>query len=158
MPNAIENFDLMLRTVIAPRLRELGWKGSGKAYQWPHPDYYRFIDFQKSAWGSRDEVVFYVNLEVVSCQEFETFVQGHPGINPKPTAATVHWAGQKARLDDDFGNPSGQFEVHADTDISHLGSHVVSLIRDRVMPVIYEPSRPKLASAGFGGIPWQPDN
>ena len=51
-------FSRLLRDLIAPALRDLGFKGSGARYKMTRDEYRIEIEFQKSKWSTRDSVQF----------------------------------------------------------------------------------------------------
>jgi hypothetical protein len=63
-PTAQTVYATMLRTEIAPRLRELGFKGSGSKYVLPDDDRWLIVGFQKGQYSRADSVPFTVNLTI----------------------------------------------------------------------------------------------
>jgi uncharacterized protein DUF4304 len=61
-PTAQTVYATMLRTEIAPRLRELGFKGSGSSYLLPDDDRWLIVAFQRGRYSRADCVPFTVNL------------------------------------------------------------------------------------------------
>jgi hypothetical protein len=76
----------MVKTQLAPRLRDLGFKGSGRNYDLQCPDHWALLGLQSSRWNDASEVSFTVNLLVVSREAWEREVVERPFIGPKPTA------------------------------------------------------------------------
>lgn len=62
LPTAQQVFAAMLKKEIAPRLRELGLKGSGQRFRLPSETHRLSLDFQRSAYNDILEVRFTVNL------------------------------------------------------------------------------------------------
>jgi hypothetical protein len=62
LPTAQQNFSAMAKNEIAPRLRQLGFKGSGQKFRFPSERHLLALDIQKSAWNDSLEVRFTVNL------------------------------------------------------------------------------------------------
>jgi len=62
---AQDTFNAMLRDQIAPRLRALGFTGSGHQYVWPAAEHWASLGFQKSRRGTGTELEFTVNVSVV---------------------------------------------------------------------------------------------
>ncbi len=58
MRSAQDTFASMLREDIAPRLRDLGFKGSGRAFTLADDNFWVTIAFQKSTYSTRDVVRF----------------------------------------------------------------------------------------------------
>jgi Domain of unknown function (DUF4304) len=76
----------MLKTQLAPGLRELGFKGSGRSYELPCPDHWAMLGLQGSKWNDSSEVLFTINLLVVSRSlwERERAQDSYLGAKPKP--------------------------------------------------------------------------
>ena len=62
--SAQEIFAAMLRDELAPRLRQLGFKGSRQAFLLPDDHRWIQIGFQKSAWSDAGSVRFTANVTV----------------------------------------------------------------------------------------------
>lgn len=62
LPTAQQAFVSMAKNEIAPRLRELGFKGSGQKFRLPSDTHLLALDFQRSAWDDILEVSFTINL------------------------------------------------------------------------------------------------
>jgi hypothetical protein len=77
----------MLRTVVAPRLRALGFKGSGSSYVLPDDDWWLIVAFQKNRYSGPEWVSFTVNLTVANKaawaadREMELTLPIHPSGN-----------------------------------------------------------------------------
>jgi hypothetical protein len=56
----------MLRSEVAPRLRALGFKGSGQVYTLPDEDAWVLVGFQKFTRSTADHVDFTINVTVAS--------------------------------------------------------------------------------------------
>jgi Domain of unknown function (DUF4304) len=83
---AQETYRRMLKTQLAPGLRELGFKGSGRSYELPCPDHWAMLGLQGSKWNDSSEVLFTINLLVVSRSvwERERAQDSYLGAKPKP--------------------------------------------------------------------------
>jgi hypothetical protein len=75
----------MLKTQLAPGLRELGFKGSGRSYELPCPDHWAMLGLQGSKWSDSSEVEFTINLLVVSRSVWERERAQAPYLGTKPT-------------------------------------------------------------------------
>jgi hypothetical protein len=78
----------MMKAQVAPRLRALGFKGSGQSYELPSPGYWAMIGFQKSSFSDAKSVRFTVNVLVVSRTAWATRRETHAWLPAKPTANT----------------------------------------------------------------------
>jgi uncharacterized protein DUF4304 len=61
-PTAQDLYTSMLRSAIAPRLRALGFKGSGNSYVLPDHDRWLILAFQKDRYSTAASILFTVNL------------------------------------------------------------------------------------------------
>jgi hypothetical protein len=96
MAKVQDEFSRMLRDEIAPALRRLGFKGSGRNYTLPDPDFYLLLGFQGGRYNTADEVTFTVNLAVINKQEWEDGWECW--WSKVPTATANHPVGQYMRL------------------------------------------------------------
>ncbi len=78
----------MVKTQLAPHLRDLGFKGSGRHYDLQCPEHWALLGLQSSRWSDSSEVTFTVNLLVVSREAWEREIVQRPFIGPKPSANT----------------------------------------------------------------------
>jgi hypothetical protein len=83
----------MHRDLIAPRLRELGFKGSAGTYVLPDEEWWRVVAFQKDRYCTRDWVHFTVNLALAAKDEWASVA----GPNIRPSGA-IGPRGYHARL------------------------------------------------------------
>jgi Domain of unknown function (DUF4304) len=61
---ARDRYDAMIREEIRPLLAPLGFRKRRNRFVREHDEGWQAVDFQASAWGSRDEVRFTINLAV----------------------------------------------------------------------------------------------
>lgn len=66
METALDIFPLMMREEIAPELRQMGFKGSGQSFTLPSETHWVLLGFQKSRASNAKDVLFTVNVTVVS--------------------------------------------------------------------------------------------
>ncbi len=71
MATAQERFTAMLRDEVAPRLRAMGFKGSGQNFALPSESHWSLLGFQRSAFSDKDKVAFTINLTVVGRRNWE---------------------------------------------------------------------------------------
>lgn len=86
MGAAQEAFRAMLRDQVAPRLRSLGFKGSGQTFRLPSETHWALLGFQKSAWSDADRVSFYVNLTAVGRDDWAKGREAWPSLPDHPGA------------------------------------------------------------------------
>ncbi|MER7763911.1 DUF4304 domain-containing protein [Streptomyces sp. NPDC097619] len=83
-------FDGMLKGRIAPRLRELGFKGSGAVYLLPDEELWVQLGFQKARGNTADEQRATVNLSVVPKAEWERVREWYPRFPARPKPGTEY--------------------------------------------------------------------
>jgi Domain of unknown function (DUF4304) len=92
VPTAQETYRDMIKTQLAPGLRALGFKGSGRHYELACPDHWAMLGLQGSQWGDSGEASFTVNLLVVSRSVWEreriqlSYLAAKPNPNQLPGA------------------------------------------------------------------------
>ena len=69
--NALELYRPLMRDHIAPRLRELGFLGSGSNYRLPNPaDHFAHLDFQRSRSNEAGECSFTANVTFIKREDW----------------------------------------------------------------------------------------
>lgn len=136
----VERFDVWLREHVHPVLRKAGFAKSGSTFHRRGPDGWSVINFQRSQFGTRDKVTFYVNVAVALDR-----LLVKDGIDParKPPAHKSNWQARIERLAGP-GTPT-QWEVVGSTDLDRLTQEVVPLLERSAVPFI----ETRLTEAGF---------
>ena len=83
---AQSDFALMMRHEIAPGLRRIGLRGSGNSFVIPSDTYWALVGFQKNRYSDRDEVLFTINLKVVSHRVWDAMREFSPWRSERPSA------------------------------------------------------------------------
>jgi hypothetical protein len=148
--SAQETFKTMLRDQVAPRLRRLGFKGSGQNFALPSETHWALLGFQRSDFSDRDEIAFTINLTVVGRKEWETGSRqawpGHPFRRPG-----ANW-GLPPILEEKFGGaywhsrigrlmPGGRdrwWKVIAEEDTGDLAEALVAEIEEFALRAMHE--------------------
>lgn len=69
--SATELFRPFMRDHVAPRLRALGFLGSGQNYRLPNPvGHFALLNFQRSTWNEAQECSFTVNVTFVRREDW----------------------------------------------------------------------------------------
>jgi hypothetical protein len=142
----------MLREQIAPRLRALGFKGSGQAYSLPSRTHFATIGFQKAKWSEAASLSFTANVTVAECDIWEKEREVRPYLPAKPSPNTYYgdYIWQK-RIG--FLLPAGQdqwWDVGAGMSTDALADEVVAAIHEYALPAMrarLEPCQVRFASA-----------
>lgn len=85
MTTAQETYQAMVRDDIAPRLRELGFRGSRSVYSLPDDHYWRLLGFQRSVSSNRERVSFTLNLTLADKAAWQAALQTHAWIGSRPS-------------------------------------------------------------------------
>ena len=80
----------MLRTEIAPRLRTLGFKGSGAVYVLPDDERWLMVGFQKDYYSRADCVRFTVNLTVADKATWDKARLEDPSLGVRPSGNSAY--------------------------------------------------------------------
>jgi Domain of unknown function (DUF4304) len=138
MPTAQETYGELLKTRVAPALRELGFKGSGQNYGLPSDDFWALLGFQKSTSSDAGRVRFTANVLVVSRADWDAVREERPHLPKRPTATTFWgtfvWQKRIGAL-----LPGGEdlwWEVAAGVDTTELADAVVWAVQDYVLPAM----------------------
>jgi hypothetical protein len=108
-PTAQAVYADMLRTEVAPRLRGLGFKGSGSSYVLPDDDRWLIVAFQKDHYSRKDCVRFTVNLSVADKREWAEARVATTSLPLRPSGNTQYMGTEMAIIR--LGNlmpPNGQ--------------------------------------------------
>jgi len=153
MPTAQAVFNRMLREQVAPRLRELGFKGSGQNFSLPSETHYALLGFQKSDFSDKSAARFTVNLTVVGREAWE---QGSRRAWPDQPLRPPHanW-GLPPMLEEKFAGaywhsrigflmPGGRdrwWRVEADADTRDIAEAVAAEIEEFAVPAMRQRMR-----------------
>ncbi|MET9614244.1 DUF4304 domain-containing protein [Kitasatospora indigofera] len=83
-PTAQELYRAMLRDNVAPRLRALGWQGSGQRFTLPDPGAWVQLGFQSFRFSTADTLEFTINISVIGRPAWETYRDENPGHPERP--------------------------------------------------------------------------
>lgn len=135
---AQETYTATLKTSIAPRLRTLGFKGSGQNYSLASDDHWAMLAFQKSTSSDRRRVRFTANVLVVSRSGWDQARTRSPHLPERPTASTYWgtfvWQKRIGEL-----LPDGEdtwWEIAAGGNGEEVADAVVSAVREYVLPAM----------------------
>jgi Domain of unknown function (DUF4304) len=135
---AQDTYAAMLKTLIAPGLRALGFKGSGQNYRLPSDDYWAMLGFQKSTSSDASHVRFTGNVVVVSRSGWDAVRAESPHLPERPTA-TTYWGTFVWQKRIGALLPGGEdlwWEVEAGSDAAELADAILWAIRDYVLPAM----------------------
>lgn len=87
MTTAQDLYQTMIRDTVAPRLRVLGWKGSGQRFELPDPTAWVQLGFQKSRHNSATSLNFTINVSVIGRRAWEAYREERPELPARPNPA-----------------------------------------------------------------------
>jgi hypothetical protein len=144
VPTAQGTFSDLIKTLVAPGLRALGFNGSGQNYQLPSDDHWAMLGFQKSTSSSANRVRFTVNVLVVSRRTWEAARAETSYLPERPTAntfwGTFVWQHRIGELLPGIGDV--WWDVEADVDAAELADAVLWAVRDYVVPAMHQQMKP----------------
>jgi hypothetical protein len=138
MPRAQETYNDLLKTLIAPGLRELGFKGSGQNYRLPSDDHWAMLGFQKSTSSDANHVRFTANVLVVRRSAWDAARAESPHLPERPTA-TTYWGTyvwQKRIGELLAGGEDMWWDVEAGDSAAELADAIVWAVRDYALPAM----------------------
>jgi hypothetical protein len=129
-------FDSMLRYAVRPRLRALGFRGSGSTFTWPSKVAFAHIGVQKSQFSDRDALKFTANVTVANIADWERVRQERPRFPRRPAPNTFYgdfiWQRRIGNL-----TPEGEdlwWWLDADQDWSPVAEEFVRIVEAHVLP------------------------
>ena len=132
MSTGKEQYEILVKTHLAPGLRDMGFKGSGNAYVLADDTYWAQIGLQKSVDGTRDDVRFTINLSAVSKAGWSEWGRGD-----RPAANTSYghssWFQRIGILID--GNDKW-WPLDSDTDLESLSNEVLDAVARYGLPAL----------------------
>ena len=139
MPNVLDAYNAMLKETIAPRLRELGFRGSGGVYTRPDPTHFIRIGFQKSVYGSRAHVKFTINISAIDKEGWERARADEDHLPKEPSASIFyghqHWQRRIGQVMPREGSEPW-WELTVGTDTAAVGRDVLTAIETFALPAI----------------------
>jgi hypothetical protein len=136
--SAQETFVSMLRDDIAPALRGMGFKGSGRSYRLDDEACFIQLGFQSSKYSTGDAVSFTINLSVVGKEAWNRAREEHPHFSIRPAPNTYYgkfsWWRRIGSL-----MPGGQDQwwiIAAGQPTAPIAGEVVDAIREFGIPAV----------------------
>lgn len=135
-PDATALLAAMLRTSVAPALRELGFRGSGLAYRLTNArGDHGLLGIQKSVASSRTAALVTVNLAYFARADWDA-AHTAGSVAAKPTAS-ARWipSGWQERIGFLVDEPHDHWlSVRVPADVPVVTAHLVELVRDLALP------------------------
>ena len=138
MVTAQDAYKAMIRDLLSPGLRALGFKGSGGAYEWPSESHWIILGVQASKFSSANGVKFTLNCQVVRRDTWDEARRelSYLGSRPKPNtiAGGFVWHARIGKL-----MPVGEDKwwwLRASDDIAAIADEVAAAVRAYVVPAV----------------------
>lgn len=126
--HGIDAKSALMKDLVAPGLRKLGFKGSGNNYLYTDPDYFININFQQtSMWPGS---AFYINITV---QDRKNWAKEH---GDKPYRKAY---GDKffSRINDADKSLPDHWSIFGDTDIDAVAEMILNTLEHKFLPKLF---------------------
>ncbi|WP_244666836.1 DUF4304 domain-containing protein [Myceligenerans indicum] len=114
--SAQERFRTVVRDRIAPGLRAMGMRGSGRLYSLPSDVCWAQFGIQRATWSDRDAVHFTANLSVVGREDWTRAHEDGPAprTKPSPNVYSLHPFRFQERIGPVAGRTDHWWQLSAD--------------------------------------------
>lgn len=136
MTTAQDTFTEMVKLGVRPRLKALGFAGSGTTFVWPSTSAFCLLGFQRSQSSNRDALKFTINVTAADKSAWESARQTRPHLPAKPSPNTFYgthiWQRRIGKL-----LPGGEdkwWTVEANQDWHTLADEVVDAVTRFAVP------------------------
>jgi hypothetical protein len=137
MISAQEQFRSFLRDNLAPRLRALGFTGSGQNFSIPSETCWALMGIQRSRWSDRKELKFTLNLYVVPREEWENAKKDRSYLSKAPSANTRWPIGWHQRIGSVMPEKKDLWwRFPPATDASRLAAEIAQVVDTYALPEI----------------------
>jgi uncharacterized protein DUF4304 len=134
--SAQEAFGDLMREHIAPGLRRLGFKGSGRIYQIPDEERWVQLGIQRSLRSDAREIRFTINVAMVGRRAWDAARHEHPYLPKRPSPNVRYgdyvWSKRVGTL-----MPAGNdhwWRITPETDLAKLARDVLTMVSKHVLP------------------------
>lgn len=136
---ATDTYKVMLKTCLGPRLRELGFRGSGGVYTRPDPNFFVRIGVQKSPYSTSKHVKFTLNISAIEKTGWAEARVEEERLPEEPSANTfygsAHWQRRIGQLMPEEDREPW-WELLPSIDLEALARKVLSVIEGVALPAI----------------------
>ena len=161
--NAHALFDEMLRTQIAPSLRDLGFRGSGKVFNLPTASGdHALFGFLKDRWNTPDSCRFTAIAAFHRQADWERARGAQTWLPARPALCHVVAGGWQGRVGLLLDPPHDHWwTIRVPDDVLTVADHVVGVVVDNVLPQLQSriagiapPATPSAGSRWSPDCPW----
>ena len=137
MDTVQDKFKELLKSSVAPILRENGLKGSGQAYSIKSDENWALIGLQKSMYSDSKGLKFTINLYVVPKQQWDAERERYSYFPQKPSANTKWQIGWSERIGNLMPTKRDHWwQFNNQTNESELARQVVEAILKYAVPAM----------------------
>jgi hypothetical protein len=153
----------MLRTQVAPVLRQMGFRGSGGRFHLPNErGDHALVGFQKHSSDGGQVCQLTVNVSFNTHDAWEQFRAQEPELSAKPTAQDEAPGGWQERVGYLLDPPHDHWwTIRSEEDVEAVADHVTAILRSAVVPQlmarlaqIQPPDVPSEETAPTLDCPW----
>ena len=139
MKSTQEVFKYLIKEIIGPHLRKIGFKGSGQNYFIPSDSHWSLLGFQKSMFSDSTDLRFTINLYVITKDEWEIARSKKSYYPAKPTPTTKWGEGWHKRIGELMPEKTDHWwRITSSTDLISLSKEVITAIEIYGLPEIQE--------------------
>lgn len=136
MVSAQDTFADMIKLGVRPRLKALGFTGSGTTFVWPSTSCFSQLGIQRSQFSNRDALTFTINVTSADRSAWDLARESRPHLPAKPSPNTFYgthaWQTRIGKL-----FPDGEdkwWTVEADQDWQSVADEVVDAVIRHALP------------------------
>ena len=143
VPTAQEIFDDAVREILRPRMKALGFAGSGTTFRLPSDSHFAMIGLQKSQFSDRRSLKFTANVTVIGKDAWEALRCSMPFYPARPAPNTFYGRGETDVWQVRIGHllPGGEdrwWWIASDADAAAAVDELVAAIETSVLPEMHE--------------------
>ena len=129
MSSSPDDLTALVRDLLAPALRDLGFRGSGRTFVLTDDHSWAVLGIQRSTSNRGGSVVFTVNLTVARKDEWERGGERWPFLGARPSGNSRYPVGTFARLGSLMPNHTDHWWTMGTMPPQQLSAEVVQAIR-----------------------------
>lgn len=132
-------YKVMIRDSVSPTLRSLGFRGSAGSYEFPHPDYWVLLAFQKSVANRANFVKFTINTCIVRKSVWNAARRWRSQLPSRPSAGVWYgdftWQRRSGHL---LGKGDMWWTIESKWQLRRVERQVLAAIERVVVPAMHD--------------------